>query len=72
MDIEYLIRNEMLKKHKKVTDIIKYFGTTKQNFYVKLKRGNNMKISDLEKFADALDCELSIQFIPRNTDNNSK
>ena len=68
MDIEYIIRNELLKRHITLTELSNRLGVPRQNTSSKLKRINS-KLSDLEKIANALDCELSISFIPRDNVN---
>ena len=68
MDLNYLIKNELLKRHTKSYELAEKCGYTKQNLSLKLTK-NDMRVSDLEKIANALDCDLSISFIPKDNVN---
>ena len=67
MDLNYIIRSELLRQNKDIKFLAQKFGCTKENLYNKLNR-NDMKISTIERIAEALDCDLEIKFIPRNQD----
>lgn len=66
MDLAEKIKILCIKKKTNVAELSVKLGNSKQNLFNKLYR-NNMKASDLEKIADALDCDLKIEFIDRKT-----
>ena len=49
-----------------VAELARRSGQTSQNLSNKITR-NNFKVSELEKIAEALDCEIKIQFIKKDT-----
>lgn len=65
IDINYIIRNEMLKQHITLGELTKALSCSRQNLYVKLKR-NDLKLSDIEKIAGVLKCEVNLTFSPKN------
>lgn len=66
MDINESIRILCIKRKMTVADLSVKLGNSKQNLYNKLYR-NDMKISDLEKIAEALDCNVQINFTDKKT-----
>ncbi len=49
-----------------LAELARRTGQTSQNLHNKYSR-NVFKVSELEKIAEALDCELKIQFIKKDT-----
>jgi len=66
MNIAEMIKILCVKRNLSVAELSVKLGNTKQNLFNKLYR-NDMKLSDIEKIADALNCELSLQFIDKET-----
>lgn len=66
MNISEMIKILCIKRNISVAELSVKLGNSKQNLFNKLYR-NDMKTSDLEKIATALDCELKIEFIDKNT-----
>lgn len=62
MDLNEKIRVLCVKKKTTVAELSAMLGNSKQNLFNKLYR-NDMKISDLEKIAAALDCRLEVKFV---------
>lgn len=48
------------------SELARRMGTTPQNLHNKFKR-DNFTVSDLQSIAEALDCDLNIQFISKET-----
>lgn len=46
------------------SELARRMGTTPQNLHNKFKR-DNFTVSDLQSIAEALDCDLNIQFISK-------
>jgi len=67
MDLNYIIRSELLRQNKKLSYLIEKLGCSRQALGVRMRR-NDMKVSTLEQIADALDCDLEIKLTPRNQD----
>lgn len=66
MDIQKLIKIQMIKSGIKTdTELASRCGWSKANYSNKLQRAN-FKLSDLETIADALECDLSIEFVERS------
>ena len=61
-----MIKILCIKRNTNVAELSVKLGNSKQNLFNKLYR-NDMKTSDLKKIADALDCDLKIEFIDRTT-----
>lgn len=59
MDVSEIIKIICVKRNITVAELSVKMGFSKQNLFNKLYR-NDMKVSDLEKILDALDCELKI------------
>ena len=66
MDIAQDIRICMIKRNMKTKDLAEKSGQSRQNITNKL-RNNDFKTSELEKIANALNSDLRIQFIDRDT-----
>lgn len=66
MNISELIKILCVKRNTTVAELSVKMGNSKQNLFNKLYR-NDMKISDLEKILAALDSELKISAIDKNT-----
>ncbi|WP_178843339.1 helix-turn-helix domain-containing protein [uncultured Treponema sp.] len=64
MNISEIIKILCVKKEISVAELSVKLGNTKQNLFNKLYR-NDMKVSDLEKIAETLDCELKISFVDK-------
>ncbi|MGI5057341.1 helix-turn-helix domain-containing protein [Treponema socranskii] len=59
MNVSEIIKIICVKRNITVAELSVKMGFSKQNLFNKLYR-NDMKVSDLEKILDALDCELKI------------
>lgn len=57
MIVRKKLRQICLDKDMDLSDVAEKFGITAESFYVKMSR-NTMKINDVEKMADALDCDI--------------
>ena len=66
IDINETIRILCIKRGTTVAALSEKLGNTKQNLFMKLYR-NNMKLSDIEKIAEALGARLEIKFIDNET-----
>lgn len=67
MDVrEYISLCRVKRGNMSEAELARRTGQTPQNMNNKYKR-NTFKISELEKVADALDADLKIQFIDRET-----
>ena len=67
MDIrEYINLCRVKKGNMSESELARRMGQTPQNLNNKYKR-NTFKVSELEKIANALDADLSIEFIDRDT-----
>lgn len=64
MDTSKFIKVELVKHDKKVKDISDLFGISRQATTARFSR-NVWDVNDLEKIADMMNCNLSIEFIPR-------
>lgn len=65
MDIKKIIRLQMVKSDIRTdAELASKCGWTRANYFNKLKRGN-FKLSDLETIANAMGCDLSVEFIER-------
>ena len=64
MDLEEVIKILCVKRKITVAELSVKMGFSKQNLFNKLYR-NDMKLSDLEKVAAALDCDLKISVIDK-------
>ncbi len=63
-NISLQIKHIMLDKDMTQDDLAKKMDTTRQNIS-RMLSGKDFKISTLEAIADALDCDLHIDIIPR-------
>ena len=59
MNVSEIIKIICVKRNITVAELSVKMGFSMQNLFNKLYR-NDMKVSDLEKILDALDCELKI------------
>ena len=59
MNVSEIIKIICVKRNITVAELSVKMGFSKQNLFNELYR-NDMKVSDLEKILDALDCELKI------------
>lgn len=66
MNVSELIKILCVKRNTTIAELSVKMGNSKQNLFNKLYR-NDMKISDLEKILDALDSELKISVIDKNS-----
>lgn len=66
MNISEMVKILCIKRNTSVAELSVKLGNSKQNLFNKLYR-NDMKTSDLEKIAAALNCELKISFIDKNS-----
>lgn len=66
MDISEKIKLLCVKRKTNITELSVKLGNSKQNLFNKLYR-NDLKISDFEKIVNALDCELKIEIVDKNT-----
>lgn len=63
MDIKKKVQHAAIDAGFNFSGLAREMGQTPQNLTNKLTR-NDMKVSDLEKIADALNCELVLEFKP--------
>lgn len=69
MDISEILKIVLVKRGDiSRAALAKKLNTSPQNLYNKFAR-NNFNVHDLELIADALDCELKIQFIDKESGN---
>lgn len=66
MDYKKIILNLCELKNTNYSTVAKKIGTTKQNIYNKFEK-KKFYVDDLEKIAKALDCDLEIHFVDKNT-----
>ena len=59
-EIQYLLIEKEMKK----SELAERCGWSPSNLYGKMKR-DNFSEEELRLIADALDCELSIKFVPK-------
>ena len=64
MDINLLIRTELIKHDMTIGELVQKLGCSRQALGVRLRR-NDMKVSTLEQIAELLDCQLNISFSPK-------
>ena len=65
MDISEKIRILAIKNHITVQQIAEKSGQSSANLYNKMSR-NTFKVSELERLAQAVDCDLEINFVLPN------
>jgi hypothetical protein len=66
MNVNEIIKIICVKRNITVAELSVKMGFSKQNLFNKLYR-NDMKVSDLEKILDALDCELKIGVLDKES-----
>lgn len=66
MDYKNIILKLCEIRNTNYATVAKQIGTTKQNIYNKFEK-NKFYVNDLEKIADALNCDLKIEFIDKET-----
>lgn len=66
MNIAEMIKILCVKRNTSVAELSVKLGNSKQNLFNKLYR-NDMKLSDIEKIAEALGCDISLQFVDKDT-----
>ena len=67
MDMTERIRIMLVKRgNMSESELARKIGTSPQNLHNKFKR-NNFSTSELEEIASALDCDLRIDFIDKET-----
>ncbi len=66
MNIAEMIKILCVKRNTSVAELSVKLGNSKQNLFNKLYR-NDMKLSDIEKIAEALGCEISLHFVDRES-----
>lgn len=66
MNMNENIRIACVKRNISIAELARRSGQTPQNFNQKMKI-NNFKVEELEKIATALDCDLEIRFVDKNT-----
>lgn len=66
MNVSEIIKIICIKRNTTIAELSVKMGFSKQNLFNKLYR-NDMKVSDLEKVLDALDCEMKIDVLDKNT-----
>ena len=72
MDIKQKIKVQMIKSGiKSDTELASRCGWSKANYSNKLQRAN-FKLSDLETIAEALRCDLIIEFVERKGEDNEE
>lgn len=66
MNMNENIKIACVKRNISIAELARRSKQTPQNFNQKM-RINNFKTEELEKIADALDCDLEIHFVDKNT-----
>ena len=66
MNVSEIIKILCITRNVSVAELSVKMGFSKQNLFNKLYR-NDMKLSDFEKVLEALDCELKINVIDKNS-----
>ncbi len=66
MNVSEIIKIVCVKRNITVAELSVKMGFSKQNLFNKLYR-NDMKVSDLERILDALDCELKIGVLDKES-----
>lgn len=66
MDIAKLIKKLLVDKDLNTVDLSKRLGCGTANLYNKYKR-NNFSVKELEEIANALNCDLKIEFVDKTT-----
>ena len=66
MDVSKFIKVELAKNDMNQSNLAELLGITRQNVHIRMTR-NAWKVSDLERIADALNCDLSVEFIKRES-----
>lgn len=66
MNVSEIIKIICVKRNITVAELSVKMGFSKQNLFNKLYR-NDMKVSDLERILDALDCELKIGVLDKES-----
>lgn len=66
MNVSEIIKIICIKRNTTIAELSVKMGFSKQNLFNKLYR-NDMKVSDLEKVLAALDCELNISVLDKNS-----
>lgn len=66
MNVSEIIKIVCVKRNITVAELSVKMGFSKQNLFNKLYR-NDMKVSDLERILDALDCELKIDVLDKES-----
>jgi len=66
MNVSEIIKIICIKRNTTIAELSVKMGFSKQNLFNKLYR-NDMKVSDLEKVLAALDCELKIDVLDKDT-----
>lgn len=66
MNVSEIIKIICIKRNTTIAELSVKMGFSKQNLFNKLYR-NDMKVSDLEKILAALDCELNISVLDKNS-----
>ena len=64
MSASKIIKQMLIERNKKVTDLAQYFGITRQNMSNRLQR-DTFSYEDMVKIADFLHCDVKI--IARDT-----
>lgn len=66
MNMNENIKIACVKRNISIAELARRSNQTPQNFNQKMKI-NNFKTEELEKIAKALDCDLEIHFVDKNT-----
>lgn len=66
MNVSEIIKIVCVKRNITVAELSVKMGFSKQNLFNKLYR-NDMKVSDLERILAALDCELNVSVLDKNS-----
>ena len=65
------IKHELVERDLKVSDLARRLGTSYANIAQKLKR-DNFSESELREIAEALNCDLKIEFVERDGASGTK
>lgn len=68
--VSNMVQKMLIDKKMSKTELAKLCGWNRNALYNRF-REDNFKEKDMEKLANALDCDLKIEFVPRNNEENT-
>ena len=66
-----LLRAARTDMNRSLTDVANSVGKTRSWISQIEKEGSNLQISTLKSYADALDCDVQVSFVPRDEDKKT-